>query len=45
MQPLFNEWQPAISRGRPLVPETQTTVRIDLTGEQDALPAQTRFRS
>ena len=44
MQPLFDEWQPAILRGRPMVPETQTTVRIDLRGEQDVLPAQTRIR-
>ena len=44
MQPLFDEWQPAIASGRPLVPETQTTVRITLSGEQDVLPAQTRAR-
>jgi len=44
MQPLFDEWQPAISRGRPLTQESQTAVRIDLRREQEALPVQTRLR-
>ena len=44
MQPLFDEWQPAISRGRPLVPEAETQIRLNLRGEQDVLPVQTRVR-
>jgi len=44
VQPLFDEWQPAISRGRPLVPETEMPVRLNLSGDQEALPAQTRVR-
>jgi N-acetylglucosaminyldiphosphoundecaprenol N-acetyl-beta-D-mannosaminyltransferase len=44
VQQLFDEWQPAISRGRPLAPEMDLTVRIDLRSEQNALPAQTRIR-
>jgi N-acetylglucosaminyldiphosphoundecaprenol N-acetyl-beta-D-mannosaminyltransferase len=44
VQPLFDEWQPAISRGRPLVQATEMPVRIDLRGEQNPLPAQTRIR-
>lgn len=44
VQPLFDEWQPAISSGRPLVQETEMPVRINLVGEPGALPAQTRIR-
>ena len=43
-QPLFDEWQPAIAYGRSLAPETTTAARIDLSGEQEALAAQTRVR-
>jgi len=43
VQPLFDEWQPAISRGRSLVPESEAPVRIGLVGEQEGLPAQTRI--
>jgi anti-anti-sigma regulatory factor len=44
LQRLFDEWQPAISRGRSLAPQAGLPVRIALRGEQDALPAQTRIR-
>jgi N-acetylglucosaminyldiphosphoundecaprenol N-acetyl-beta-D-mannosaminyltransferase len=44
VQPLFDEWQPTISRGRPLAPEASMPVRIDMGGEQNALQAQTRIR-
>ncbi len=43
-QPLFDEWQPAIAYGRSLAPEITTAAHIDLSGEQDALAAQTRVR-
>ena len=45
-QPLFDEWEPAIEHGRSLAPETEngTAARIDLSGERDALAAQTRVR-
>jgi len=39
LQPLFEEWQPAISRGRPLVAETGSSVSVTLRREQDAFPA------
>lgn len=44
VQPLFDEWQPAIPGSRPLVTETKTSLRIDLAGEQSALSAQTRVQ-
>ena len=44
MQPLFDEWQPTISRGKPLVTETEPPVRINLRAEQEVVPAQTRLR-
>jgi hypothetical protein len=43
-QPLFDEWQPAIAYGRSLAPQTATTARMDMSGEQDALAAQNRAR-
>jgi len=42
MQPLFDEWQPAISRGRSLLPEIEAPVHIGLREEREALTAQTR---
>jgi N-acetylglucosaminyldiphosphoundecaprenol N-acetyl-beta-D-mannosaminyltransferase len=44
LQRLFDEWQPATSLGRPLVREAKLPVRVTLSGEQDAFPAQTRIR-
>ncbi len=44
LQRLFDEWQPAISRSRPLVPEAELPVRMAIRSEQDALQAQTRIR-
>ncbi len=43
-QPLFDEWEPAIAHGRSLAPEMEPTARIDLSGDRDALAAQTRVR-
>jgi len=43
-QPLFDEWQLTIAHGRSLTPEIETASRINLRGEQDVLPAQTRIR-
>ena len=44
LQPLFDEWQPAISRSRSLAPEAKLPVRMAVQSEQNALPAQTRIR-
>ncbi len=44
LQPLFDEWQPAISRGRPFVEEAEAPLSIDLGADQNALTAQTRVR-
>jgi hypothetical protein len=44
LQRLFDEWQPTISRGRPLVAEPEPPVRVRLRGEQDVIPAETRIR-
>jgi N-acetylglucosaminyldiphosphoundecaprenol N-acetyl-beta-D-mannosaminyltransferase len=44
VQPLFDEWQPAISRGRSLAPDQEPAARIKLRGEQEVFPAQTRIR-
>jgi anti-anti-sigma regulatory factor len=38
---LFDEWQPAISRGRPLVAEAGSPVHVALPREQDVFPADT----
>ena len=43
-QPLFDEWQPAIARGRSLAPQAEVPARIDLAVEQEVLQAQTRIR-
>jgi N-acetylglucosaminyldiphosphoundecaprenol N-acetyl-beta-D-mannosaminyltransferase len=45
VQPLFDEWQPALSVGRPLVTgkEPFTHIELSLGAEQEALPAQTRM--
>ena len=45
LQPLFDEWQPAIAVCRPLVADAAGPVRMDLVAEQSAMPAQTRLRS
>jgi len=44
LQPLFDEWQPAISRGRPLVAESGSPVPIRMRSEQDVFPAETGIR-
>ena len=44
LERLFDEWQPSISRSRPLAPEAKLPVRVTLGAEQGALPAQTRMR-
>lgn len=44
LQPLFDEWQPAILRSRPLAPEVQEPVHLNLTAKQAALSVQTRAR-
>ena len=44
LQRLFDEWQPAISRSRPLAPEAETARPYGHRSEQDVLPAQTRIR-
>jgi N-acetylglucosaminyldiphosphoundecaprenol N-acetyl-beta-D-mannosaminyltransferase len=44
LQRLFDEWQPTISRGRPLLAESEPPVHISLQGEHDAVPAETRIR-
>jgi N-acetylglucosaminyldiphosphoundecaprenol N-acetyl-beta-D-mannosaminyltransferase len=43
VQPLFDEWQTAMSSGRPLAQNVETQVRIDLGSEQNAVPAETRI--
>ena len=44
VQPLFDEWQPAISKGRPLVQESQavTSMSLGVGADREALPAQNR---
>jgi len=42
-QPLFDEWQPAIDHSRPLFPENEANALMNLTGQQEALHAQTRI--
>jgi N-acetylglucosaminyldiphosphoundecaprenol N-acetyl-beta-D-mannosaminyltransferase len=44
LQSLFDEWQPATARSRPLAQETETSIRMNLSGEQDVVPAETRMR-
>jgi len=44
LQRLFDEWQPAKSRSRPLAAEAALPVRIRLRSEQDVMPADTRIR-
>jgi hypothetical protein len=44
LQRLFDEWQPTISRGRPLLVEAEPPIHARLRGEQDAIPAETRLR-
>lgn len=48
LQPLFDEWQPAILRSRPLVQEplseSDLPVRMAIRSEKNALQAQTRIR-
>jgi N-acetylglucosaminyldiphosphoundecaprenol N-acetyl-beta-D-mannosaminyltransferase len=44
LQPLFDEWQPAISRGRPLVAEAGSPVHAGLRSEQDVFPAENGIR-
>jgi N-acetylglucosaminyldiphosphoundecaprenol N-acetyl-beta-D-mannosaminyltransferase len=40
--PLFDEWESTIDYGRSMARELETTGRMDLHGDQEALPAQTR---
>jgi N-acetylglucosaminyldiphosphoundecaprenol N-acetyl-beta-D-mannosaminyltransferase len=42
--PLFDEWDATIANGRSMTRDFETTTRLDLRGEQDVLPAQTRAR-
>jgi N-acetylglucosaminyldiphosphoundecaprenol N-acetyl-beta-D-mannosaminyltransferase len=42
LQRLFDEWQPAISRSRPLAAEAAPHMRLG--SEQDVIPAETRIR-
>ena len=44
LQQLFDEWQPAISLRRPLIPVSELPVRMAIRSEQNAFPAQTRVR-
>lgn len=44
LQPLFDEWQPAISQGRPLGAEAGSPVPIMLRSEQDVFPAENGIR-
>jgi N-acetylglucosaminyldiphosphoundecaprenol N-acetyl-beta-D-mannosaminyltransferase len=44
LQRLFDEWQPAISRGRPLAAEVAPHAQMRLRSEQDVIPAETRIR-
>jgi N-acetylglucosaminyldiphosphoundecaprenol N-acetyl-beta-D-mannosaminyltransferase len=44
LQRLFDEWQPAISRSRPLAAEAPPHAHIRLRSEQDVIPAETRIR-
>jgi N-acetylglucosaminyldiphosphoundecaprenol N-acetyl-beta-D-mannosaminyltransferase len=44
LQRLFDEWQPAIPRGRPLVAESGSHADIGLRSEQDVFPADTGIR-
>lgn len=44
LQRLFDEWQPAISRSRPLIPEAELPVHMAIRTEQGVLQAQTRIR-
>jgi N-acetylglucosaminyldiphosphoundecaprenol N-acetyl-beta-D-mannosaminyltransferase len=44
VQPLFDEWQPTIERGRSLAADVESVARVRLAGEPDALPMQTRIR-
>ena len=44
LQRLFDEWQPAIARSRPLVAEEELPVPIGRRSDPEAVPAQTRLR-
>ncbi len=45
LQPLFDEWQPAILRSRPLAQEAeQRPVRLGIAVEQEVVSAQTRIQ-
>ena len=44
LQRLFDEWQPAISRSRPLAAEVEPHTHMRLRSEQDVIPAETRIR-
>ena len=44
LQPLFDEWQPAISQGRPLGAESGSPVPIRLPSEPDVFPAENGIR-
>ena len=43
-RPLFDEWESSIFYGRSLANDRGVSARVDLKGEQDVLPAQTRAR-
>ena len=44
LQRLFDEWQPAISRGRPLAAEAASHASVRLRSKQDVVSAETRIR-
>jgi N-acetylglucosaminyldiphosphoundecaprenol N-acetyl-beta-D-mannosaminyltransferase len=44
LQRLFDEWQPATSRGRSLTAENASHGHMGLRSEQDVIPANTRIR-
>jgi len=43
-QPLFDEWQPTLAHGRSMAPDPETSLRLEISGEQQVAPAQTRLR-
>jgi hypothetical protein len=43
-QPLFDEWDSNSANGRSMGKELETTARVNLNGEQETVPAQTRIR-
>ena len=44
LQPLFDEWQPAIARSRPMTTENEAAAPAGLACKQGAVPVETRIR-